>query len=380
MTVQRIAGRYEIEREIGRGGMGQVYRAHDTRLGRAVAIKRLPPELVHDTELRRRLAQEARAASVLNHPGIATVYDYEEHEGESFIVFEYVEGITLRERGGQRRSTPEEIVDAGIQLAEALVAAHDRGVVHRDLKPENVMVVKDSGRLPRVKILDFGLAKQRRAVATVAGESAAETATVATSRGLIVGTVNYMSPEQLEGEPADARSDLYALGLVLYELATGTNPFLGRTPTSTIANILKQEPPPVLERNPVAPAELDRIVRKCLRKRPDERYQSARELAVDLANLRRDSATSAPRLSVTPAPASVSVPGTGVFSRAAARGLFCAIQAGYLVNNEGRSGLAREDRAARSRSCGGVRPGAARAGRHAGRSGRPDAAAGGFLP
>jgi len=330
MPLQLIAGRYEIEREIGRGGMGQVYRAHDTRLGRTVAIKRLPPEMMHDAELRRRLAQEARAASVLNHPGIATVYDYEEQEGESFIVFEYVEGITLRERSGQRRFTLEEIVDAGIQLAEALAAAHERGVVHRDLKPENVMVVKESGRLPRVKILDFGLAKQRHAVTPAAGEGAAETATVATSRGLIVGTVNYMSPEQLEGEPADARSDLYALGLVLYEMATGANPFLGKTPTSTIANILKQEPPPVLERNPVAPAELDRIVRKCLRKRPEERYQSARELAVDLANLRRDSGRSRPAAEPEVQP-QVEPAGTGVFSRGAARGTFLSIQVGYLV-------------------------------------------------
>ncbi len=322
------SGRYRIEREIGRGGMGQVYRAHDTRLGRTVALKMIPPELTHDSELRRRLALEARAASALNHPGIATVYDFEEHAAESFIVFEYVDGATLRERLKQRRPTIEEILDAGIQLADALAAAHDRGVTHRDLKPENIMLVSSSGRLARMKILDFGLAKLRPPVEFAAGDDETETATVMTARGQIVGTVNYMAPEQVEGEPADARSDLYSAGLVLYEMATGVNPFCGKTPPSTIANILKRDAPPALELNPALPAELDRILRKCLRKRPEERYQSARDLRVDLANLQTDSATSVPSVAVPDAEPAM---GSGVIPRGVARGLLLAIQAGYLA-------------------------------------------------
>ena len=194
------------------------------------------------------------------------------------------------------------------------------------------MLVPGPERAGRVKILDFGLAKVHRAVSSVADtQGAAETATVATARGLIIGTVNYMSPEQVEGEPADARSDLFALGLILYEMATGANPFVGKSPQSTIANILKQEAPPMAQRNPVVPAELDRIVRKCLRKSADERYQAARELRVDLANLRRDSAASAqPSTAATP-PLREQATGTGVFPRGVARGLFMAIQAGYLA-------------------------------------------------
>jgi len=226
MPEELKAGRYGIEQEIGRGGMGQVFRARDTRLGRTVALKMLPAELTHDAELRRRLAQEARAASALTHPGVATVYDFEEHDRESFIVFEYVEGSTLRQVLTSRRFTTNEILDVGIQLADALAAAHDRGIIHRDLKPENIMLAPGPERPGRVKILDFGLAKLRKPVmAAAAGDSLAETVGLATAPGLIVGTVNYMSPEQLEGEPADARSDLYAAGLTLYEMATGCESF-----------------------------------------------------------------------------------------------------------------------------------------------------------
>ncbi len=331
MAGEPKAGRYEVEKEIGRGGMGVVYRARDCRLRRTVALKMLPDDVMHNAELRRRLVQEARAASALGHPGVATVYDFEEQAGESFIVFEYVEGTTLRERLKRHRFSMEEILDIGIQLADALAAAHDHGIVHRDLKPENIMLTPGHQGPGRVKILDFGLAKLRRplALGDLAGVSAAETAPASTAAGLLVGTVNYMSPEQLESEPADARTDLYTLGLVLYEMATSANPFLGKTPTSTIANILKMEPPPVLERNPVAPAELDRILRKCLRKRREERYQSARELLVDLSNLRRDSSVEAARPATPVSAAGPSPP--LVITRSLARGLFGLIQAGYLV-------------------------------------------------
>lgn len=311
--------------------MGLVYRARDNRLHRAVALKMLPREAIHDSDLRRRLAREARAASAITHPGVATVYDFEEHSEESFIVYEYVEGVTLREKLGKGRFTIEEILDVGVQLADALAAAHERGIVHRDLKPENIMLTPGPEGLGRVKILDFGLAKMHKPLTAVnqTSATAAETAAISTAAGLLVGTVNYMSPEQLEAEEVDHRTDIYALGLVLYEIATGANPFVGKTPTSTIANILKQEPAPIVERNPVAPTELDRIVRKCLRKRREERYQSARELQVDLSNLRRDLAPAASRASnegrvISPVPLLV-------FPRSTARMLFALTQVGYLV-------------------------------------------------
>ncbi len=331
MAGELKAGRYELEREIGRGGMGQVYLARDTRLGRTVALKLLPREATHDSDLRRRLAQEARAASAISHPGVATVYDFEEGVEESFIVYEYVEGVTLRDWLGKNRSTTEEILEIGVQLADALAAAHERGITHRDLKPENIMLTPARERVGRAKIMDFGLAKQRRPLPSTGQpcDSGAETGSISTAAGLLVGTVNYMSPEQLEGDPVDHRADLYALGLVLYEMTTGVNPFVGKSPTSTIANILKQEPPPVMDRNPVAPAELDRILHKCLRKRREERYQSARDLQVDLSNLRRDLAVGT---GVQPSEGTIISPAPMlVFPPRIARALFALIQASYLV-------------------------------------------------
>jgi predicted Ser/Thr protein kinase len=335
------AGRYELTKEIGRGGMGVVYSARDARLGRRVALKMIPAELIHNTELRRRLGQEARAASRLSHPGIATVFDFIDEAEESFIVYEYIEGVTLRQKLGRDRFSAERILDMGIQLAEALAAAHENGIIHRDLKPENVMVTPASDRTGRVKILDFGLAKHYKPLtqAGAAIDTGGTTASTTTVPGLLVGTVNYMAPEQIEGERADPRTDLYALGLVLYEMTTGANPFVGKTPTSTIANILKLDAPPVRERNTVAPPELDRILRKCLRKRREERYQSARELAVDLSNLRQDIAGAAG--AVVPETAAAQ-PGrwrrlfaleSGVpleIPRRLARALFLLIQVAYL--------------------------------------------------
>src|ERR1700692_4970786 len=287
MLNELIEGRYKVEQEVGRGGMGVVLRAYDTRLNRLVALKMLPSNTTHDSELCRRLAAEARAASAMSHPGIATVYDFVEQGERSFIVYEFVEGRTWRNELARARFTSDEILDASVQLADALVAAHGHEIVHRDLKPENIMSVPDEYSRGRVKILDFGLAKHLHAPLSVGEENAEETVSFVTSPGLLVGTVNYMAPEQLEGQSVDARTDIYALGLVLYEMATGTNTFLGRTPPSTIANILKLEAPSLRQYPPTAPAELDRILVKCLHKRPEERYQSARELLVDLRNLRR---------------------------------------------------------------------------------------------
>jgi len=333
MTTEVVSGRYQLEEVIGHGGMGEVYRAQDLRLKRTVALKRLPRELTDSPDLRRRLAREARAAACLSHSGIAAVYDFEEHEGDSFIVYEYVEGVTLRSQIRPSTSTAS-VVELGIQLADALETAHEHGIVHRDLKPENIMV-KQEGGANRIKILDFGLAKLHQPISATpqSPESPTESTQVNTGLGLLVGTVNYMAPEQLEGEPVDARADIYSLGVVLYELAAGANPFVGKTPTSTIANILKQEPPPVTERNAIVPAEFDRILRKCLRKSPDERYQSARELLVDLRNLHRG-LVSGTLSSISQSGEAAAPHGPApalTISRDAARGLFAFIQLGYLI-------------------------------------------------
>jgi len=331
MTSEVVSGRYQLDEVVGHGGMGVVYRAQDLRLKRTVALKMLPRELNDNPDLGRRLAQEARAAACLSHSGIATVYDFEEHAGGSFIVYEYVEGITLRSQ--IRPGTPTvEILELGIQLADALASAHEHGIVHRDLKPENIMV-KQEGGASRTEILDFGLAKLHQPISSApkSPDTPTESTLVNTALGLLVGTVNYMSPEQLEGEPVDARADIYTLGVVLYEMATGTNPFVGKTPTSTIANILKQEPPPVTERNMVVPAEFDRILRKCLRKAPEERYQSARELLVDLRHLHHG-LVSGTVSSIPPSgTAQHPHPPALTISRGSARGLFAFIQAGYLI-------------------------------------------------
>lgn len=328
MSERRIAGRYLIERELGRGGMGVVYQARDTHLPRTVALKTVPADVANHAELRRRLSQEARTVSTLNHPGIAAVHDLVEDGAELYVVYEYVEGETLRQKIHRGRVRTAEILNIGMQLAEALAAAHDHGVVHRDLKPENVLLTGGPGS-PRTKILDFGLAKTRKPLSPASGSDSADTATVATAAGLIVGSVNYMAPEQIEGEAVDARTDIFSLGLVLYELTTGANPFLGKTPTSTIANILKMEVPPSTQRSPATPPELDRVLRKCLRKRPDERYQTVRDLLADLRSLDRALVASP---GSEPAQDSVAKsPGSGVFSRTAARWIFAAMQAGYLV-------------------------------------------------
>ena len=321
-------GRYMIEGQIGRGGMGVVFRARDTRLKRIVALKMLPAEVMDDADLRRRLVQEARAASAISHPGVATVFDFEEHAGESFIVYEYVEGETLSERLRRSRLSTEEVLDIGIQMADALAAAHDCGVTHRDLKPDNVMLTSPAAASARVKLLDFGLAKLRQPLesASQPGDGRAVSTTL-TTPGLMIGTVNYMAPEQLAGEPADARTDLHGLGTILYEMATSINPYLGNTPASTIANILGRQAPPLRERNPAAPAELERVVSKCLRKRRDERYQSARDLHADLRTLQREVTSGQER---QPSPTAEPVTPLTV-SRRLARGLFMFIQLGYLA-------------------------------------------------
>ncbi len=287
MSGDLISGRYRTEQEIGRGGMGIVFRAYDTLLDRVVALKMLLSESTRP-ESHSSLIREARAASTFCHPGIAAVYDFVEDSGTKFIVYEFVEGGTLRRVLTDTRLQTPEILDVGIQVAGALSAAHQHGIVHRDIKPENIMLGPRHGNEPRpVKILDFGLAKHLTAPPfTEESGASSTTVTIQTSPGQIIGTISYMAPEQLQGEAVDARTDIHALGLVLYEMAGGANPFDGKTPSSTIANILDKQPPELRLSNPATPAELDRILQKCLRKDPRERYQSALELLTDLRVLR----------------------------------------------------------------------------------------------
>ncbi len=325
IMVGQTISHFRILERLGGGGMGVVYKAEDTRLGRSVALKFLPEELSRDHQAVDRFRREARAASALNHPHICTIYDINEHEGVFFIVMELLEGQTLKYYIGKKPFNTAWLVDVGTQIADALDAAHAKGIVHRDIKPANLFVTPRD----QVKVLDFGLAKLLRPLASRVsiGAAGADTATLSTEAGLLVGTVGYMAPEQLEGEPVDPRTDLYALGLVMYEMATGRNPFLGQSPSSTIANILKEEAPPVEQHNPVAPSELGRILRKCLRKHIDERYVSARDLALDLAALRRGlepSGRSSALAAAGPAPP-LSI------TRGAVRALLMFIQFSYLA-------------------------------------------------
>ncbi len=271
-------GSYEIVSSLGRGGMGEVFRARDLKLGREVAIKVLAPELASDAERISRFEQEARAASALSHPNIVHIYDVGESEGRRYIVMELAEGATLRRvlDGGPLPS--ERLLDLARQLADGLAKAHAAGIVHRDLKPENVMVSEEG----LVKILDFGLAR----IATPAWAVDSERATLARTRqGMLIGTVEYMSPEQASGKSADWRSDQFALGLILYEMATGRLAFQRESAAQTLASIIENTPLPIASLNPGVPRGLDRIVNRCLSKDPAGRYPDTRELARELKTL-----------------------------------------------------------------------------------------------
>ena len=272
-------GPYEIATPLGAGGMGEVYRARDTRLGRDVAIKILPAQYAADPEWRRRLDREARAVSSLSHPHVCPLFDVGHQDGIDFLVMEYLEGETLAARL-QRGALPvDQALCYGGEIASALAAAHRQRVVHRDLKPANIMLTRSGTRL-----LDFGLAKP--AAVNVSPIEVTASAPI-TAQGTLVGTYPYMSPEQVEGREVDARSDIFSLGAVLYEMATGTRAFDGRTTASLIAAILEREPPPIASRQPLAPAALDDIVRGCLAKDPEDRWQTAHDVKLQLDGLRR---------------------------------------------------------------------------------------------
>ena len=270
---------YEIRSQIGSGGMGDVYLADDTKLGRKVAIKFLHEKFSKDEGLLNRFIQEAKAASALNHPNILTVYEIGEHEGKHYISAEYIDGKTLRERMKQRL-TFDETLSIMVQTAEALSAAHQAGIIHRDIKPENIMVRSDG----YVKVLDFGLAKLTEINHTDGEEQTKKL--VKTNPGVVMGTVAYMSPEQARGKNTDARSDVFSFGIVLYEMLTGKVPFAGETMTDVLSSIISIEPQPITTLAPHLPKELQRMVQKTLRKKRDLRYQTTQDLLVDLKDLR----------------------------------------------------------------------------------------------
>jgi len=273
-------GPYEIQSALGAGGMGEVYRARDTRLDRTVAIKVLPASFSADPDRLQRFAQEARAAAALNHPNILSIFDIGDQQGSPYVVSELLEGETLRERLRSGALSIRKAVDYGLQIARGLAAAHEKGIVHRDLKPENIFVTNDG----RVKILDFGLAKLTQPDAPAA-RADAPTLQALTEPGVVMGTVGYMSPEQVRGKAADPRSDIFAFGAILYEMIAGKRAFRGDTSADTMSAILKEEVPELSETARNVPPSLERIVRHCLEKNPTQRFQSAGDLAFGLEAL-----------------------------------------------------------------------------------------------
>jgi eukaryotic-like serine/threonine-protein kinase len=274
-------GSFIIDAQIGAGGMGEVYRARDTRLDRTVAIKVLPASLAGDPSFRERFEREARTISALNHPNICTLHDVGIDGGIEFLVMEYLEGQTLADRLGAGPMKIDEALRVAIQIADALDRAHRRGIVHRDLKPANVMLVRGASGALAAKLLDFGIAKQSASVVAMSGfQHAATDATRAaplTDHGAIVGTFQYLAPEQIQGAEADARSDIWAFGCVLYEMVSATRPFEAPTRASVMAAILERQPPPLRLTGALAPG-LQRVIDACLEKNPDDRFQSLRDV------------------------------------------------------------------------------------------------------
>jgi serine/threonine protein kinase len=311
MEAGKVFLHFVVLRRVGKGGMGDVYLAEDQKLGRKVALKFLPPEFVQNEDRLRRFEQEARAASALNHPNILTIFEIGEADGHHFIASEFIEGETLRDRIARAGAFPiQQAIDIAVQIATALTAAHAANITHRDLKPENIMVRKDG----YVKVLDFGLAKQQLSANEGDQGSVFQTKTFAqTEPGTVLGTFPYMSPEQARGLDLDSRTDLFSLGIVLYEMIAGRNPFDRPTRSDVIVSILQQEPVQLSTFVTEVRPELEWIVNKALRKDREERYQTAREMMGDLKRLQQSSGatpstttSTAPRVSSAPVAPTVS--------------------------------------------------------------------------
>ena len=281
-------GPYEILSPLGAGGMGEVYRARDAKLGRDVAVKVLPERLAADADSLSRFEREARAVAALSHPNILSIFDFGRDEGLAFAVMELLDGETLRERLSAGALPTRKALEYAAQIARGLAAAHEKGIVHRDLKPENIFITGDG----RVKILDFGLAK---VAALESDQTKSPTVAAATEPGTVMGTAGYMSPEQVRGKPADQRSDIFSFGSILFEMLTGERAFRGDSAAETMAAIAQKDPPEVSGVEAALAPGLDRIVRHCLEKSPSERFQSARDLAFDLESAAGRSSASAGR-------------------------------------------------------------------------------------
>src|SRR5437762_1316635 len=282
-------GRYEIRSKIGEGGMGEVYLAQDAKLDRKVALKVLPPQVAALHDRMRRFTQEAKAAAALNHPNIAHVYEIDEVEGQHFIAMEFIDGQTLREliHGGQ--TDLPKLLRYLQHAAEGLAKAHAAGIVHRDLKPDNIMVTRDG----HAKILDFGLAKLIEPQPLSGGGSSEVATAIMQQRsmpGTVLGTAGYMSPEQAQGrtDEIDHRSDVFSFGCILFEAVTGHKAFAGKDAVESLNKIIREPTPAITELNPAAPADLQRVVRRCLAKDPDERFQNIKDVAIELKDLRRE--------------------------------------------------------------------------------------------